>query len=263
MTTTSSPSVCGRPGVRLRLVVDFHQGRKPMPIIVLRCTACMLTQRLSDPTVPEQAGGVDGRLSRGRRRDTWRQLPVPPFAAEIAAYIADLVVGRCSATAVSGMERRECSCDSGVPQFLDYTLKDASGWDQYKERLQAAPRRLTADFDRSIAMGKAAGMALGTTVSALMGWIRNWMGVENMAYLIHDDPTVYADMVNTLADLSRWIIDKRELAKGRAAIDAEIERRMPLIRDGGFLPMPDHIIPPDISLEDYRYYLNRIRPIRV
>jgi uroporphyrinogen-III decarboxylase len=58
-------------------------------------------------------------------------------------------------------------------------------------------------------------------------------------------------------------IDKRELEKGPRAIDREIERRMPLVRDGGYVPMPDHYITPQTSLDDFRYYLEKIRGIRV
>jgi uroporphyrinogen decarboxylase len=200
-----------------------------------------------------------------------------------------------------------------------------------------------------------------------MGWIRNWMGVANMSYLMYDAPDVYADMVDTLAELSCWSIDqivlrmkktpdlgigwedicfrsgplvspkifrqhvapaylkmrrkleqhgiqlmgvdcdgfiepllglwldvgvnlhypievgvwhadpmalrikfgkelrmvggfnKLALEQGPAAIDAEIERRVPLLRDGGYIIMPDHFITPGTSLENYQYYLNRVR----
>ena len=54
-------------------------------------------------------------------------------------------------------------------------------------------------------------------------------------------------------------IDKRELAKGRAEIDREIERRMPLMETGGYIPHIDHSVPPDISLDNFRYYLERKR----
>lgn len=57
-------------------------------------------------------------------------------------------------------------------------------------------------------------------------------------------------------------VDKRELAKGRKAIDREIERRVPLMKDGGFIPMPDHLIPPDVPLDDYTYYLDCMRKLR-
>ena len=56
--------------------------------------------------------------------------------------------------------------------------------------------------------------------------------------------------------------DKLELEKGPAAIDAEIERRIPLMKDGGFIVMPDHLITPGTSLVDYKYYLSRIRELR-
>jgi len=58
-------------------------------------------------------------------------------------------------------------------------------------------------------------------------------------------------------------IDKLEIAKGRAAIDAEIARRLPLMRAGGFLPLPDHLIVPETSLADYTYYLQRMKAIEL
>ncbi len=50
-------------------------------------------------------------------------------------------------------------------------------------------------------------------------------------------------------------IDKRSLAKGETAIRAELERRLPLIADGGYLPSVDHSVPPDISFDNYMNYL--------
>jgi hypothetical protein len=53
-------------------------------------------------------------------------------------------------------------------------------------------------------------------------------------------------------------IDKRELARDRAAIDAELDRRVPrLLESGGFIPHLDHAVPPDISLANFEYYLER------
>jgi uroporphyrinogen decarboxylase len=56
--------------------------------------------------------------------------------------------------------------------------------------------------------------------------------------------------------------DKRVLAKGREAIEAEIQRLLPLMGEGGYIVMPDHLIPPDVPLDDYRWYLDRIRELR-
>ena len=35
---------------------------------------------------------------------------------------------------------------------------------------------------------------------SLFGWIRNWMGLENVALLIYDDPVLFEEMVETIAD---------------------------------------------------------------
>ena len=51
-------------------------------------------------------------------------------------------------------------------------------------------------------------------------------------------------------------VDKREIAKGRAEIRAEVERLTPVVESGGFIPTIDHAIPPDVSLENFRYYLD-------
>jgi uroporphyrinogen decarboxylase len=53
-------------------------------------------------------------------------------------------------------------------------------------------------------------------------------------------------------------IDKRELAKDRAAIDRELESKILPLRDqGGYLPLVDHTVPPDVSLDNLRYYLEK------
>src|SRR5450759_2539600 len=57
-------------------------------------------------------------------------------------------------------------------------------------------------------------------------------------------------------DLRIWNgIDKRALAKGPEAIDAELERVRPLIEEGGYVPGPDHSMPPDVPFANYVYYM--------
>ena len=59
-------------------------------------------------------------------------------------------------------------------------------------------------------------------------------------------------------DLRLWgAVDKRELAKDKAAIDAHLRSLAPLIEDGGFIPTVDHLVPPDVSLENFRYYMQQ------
>jgi uroporphyrinogen decarboxylase len=52
-------------------------------------------------------------------------------------------------------------------------------------------------------------------------------------------------------------MDKRAMAAGRAATDAEMERVRALLPLGRYIPFPDHLIPPDVSWENYRYFVWR------
>lgn len=63
-------------------------------------------------------------------------------------------------------------------------------------------------------------------------------------------------------DLRMWGgIDKRALAWGREAMDAELARVAPLVRDGGYVPFPDHSLPPDVSYANYCYFMERLPSI--
>jgi len=57
-------------------------------------------------------------------------------------------------------------------------------------------------------------------------------------------------------------IDKRVFSKGKEAIHKEVISKVPfLLKTGGYFPCLDHIIPPDLSLENFRYYINLLREI--
>ncbi len=57
-------------------------------------------------------------------------------------------------------------------------------------------------------------------------------------------------------------IDKREIAKGRDAIDRELEGKMPwMFARGGYLPSMDHHVPPEVAYEDFRYYVTRVQEL--
>ena len=270
-----------------------------------------------------------------------------------------------------GVVQQDWRHRSCIPHFIDHTLKTAADWPEYKRRLQPDLRRLPDDLDDRIARAEGSGLPVNLRVPSLMGWLRNWMGVEGFSYIMFDDPLCFAEMVDTLADLACWVIDevcprmaapadlgygwedmcgrngplispglfekyaapgyrkvrdrldahgvplygvdcdgridaivgpwleagvnlqfpveigpwetdpmalrrtwgrelrlmggidKRGLAQGREAIDAEIARRVPLMRDGGYVPVTDHHVPPDVSLDNYRYYLERVQALRL
>lgn len=54
-------------------------------------------------------------------------------------------------------------------------------------------------------------------------------------------------------------IDKRALALGPAAIDAELDRIWPAVATGRYIPDLDHLVPDDVSWANYRYYCEQLR----
>ena len=56
-------------------------------------------------------------------------------------------------------------------------------------------------------------------------------------------------------------IDKREIARGPAAIDAQMEHIRPLIDEGGFMPAIDHTVPADVSFANYRHFIEGLKKL--
>ena len=54
-------------------------------------------------------------------------------------------------------------------------------------------------------------------------------------------------------------IDKRVIAKGGAALRGEVDRVMPLVEDGGYIPELDHSVPPDISWPVFCEYMDYLK----
>jgi len=54
-------------------------------------------------------------------------------------------------------------------------------------------------------------------------------------------------------------IDKRALIEGKAAIDRELEAKIPfMLKRGGFIPTIDHLVPPDVSFANFKYYREKL-----
>jgi len=52
-------------------------------------------------------------------------------------------------------------------------------------------------------------------------------------------------------------IDKRVLARDHRAIDEELDAKIPLVEQGGYIPHLDHAIPHDVPYENFVYYWKR------
>lgn len=58
-------------------------------------------------------------------------------------------------------------------------------------------------------------------------------------------------------------MNKNVFALDYAAVDREIERLKPLMALGGYIPCPDHRIPPDAKFENVQYYCDKMQNLRL
>ncbi len=56
-------------------------------------------------------------------------------------------------------------------------------------------------------------------------------------------------------------VDKRILSRGRDAVRQHLREFIPLIEEGGFIPTVDHTVPPEVSWDDFRSYMDMKRAL--
>ena len=255
-----------------------------------------------------------------------------------------------------------------IPHYVNWTLKDRASWEKhYAWRLDpATPGRVPDDWSERAAGYRERDYPLAIHVGSLYGWIRNWMGLENVSLLVYDDPDLFGEMVQRVADCALGVLQrvysesiifdyalfwedmcynhgpllspdmfkrflvphyrrlisflrehgtdvmvldcdgkiddlvplwleggvnclfpievgtwngdpvafrreygrellmmggicKHTLARSQAEIDAAIDHVLPLVEEGGYIPFPDHRVPPDVPLDNYLYYVRAVR----
>lgn len=251
-----------------------------------------------------------------------------------------------------------------IPHFIDFLLKGREEWEsEFRPRLDPQdPRRLPQpeQWERLQQEYATRDYPLGLGIGSLYGWMRDWMGFERAAMMVHDDrtlveeimeriteivlrtiewaapqveidfgagwedmafnagpmisPAVFEELMvpryKRITDLLRqhgcdivytdcdgninklvplWLeagvncmfpvevaagtdplalrdsygkevlllggVNKRALAQGKDGIQAELKRLEPAVKEGGWIPHVDHRVPPDVSFENYQYYL--------
>lgn len=254
---------------------------------------------------------------------------------------------------------------SSIPSMVGTTLTGREAWETlYLPKLRYSEERIDFKKLERISSGYPGEAPLGIFVGSYIGVIRDFLGVEEFSYLYADDIDLYAEIIDTVCEISYrcterilragarfdfahfwedicfkngplvipsvferlvcphykkitellksfgigivsldcdgkidalipgWIengvntmfpievgtwnasiapwrekygkrlrgvggMDKRVFSKDKAAVDAEIERLKPLVALGGYIPCPDHRIPPDAKFENVAYYCER------
>lgn len=303
----------------------------------------------------------------------WAHVPVnlylcPPFETIVLEDRGETEIVR----GMDGVTREAGKFLGSIPRHLDHTLKDRASWErEYKWRLDGKnPDRYPKDWTEQLRKfsDPERDYPLHVPSGSLFGWLRDWMGLENISLLVYDDRELFEEMVETIANcvvealtpvleagirpecanfwedmcyrsgpllspaifkevlvpqyrritslLRRYGVDvalvdcdgdirqlaplwleagvntmfpvevgtwgadpytfrreygrqmlliggvsKRVLAGTFDDISREVERLAPLVEEGGYIPTPDHRVPPDVPLKNYIHYLNEAKRI--
>jgi uroporphyrinogen decarboxylase len=108
-----------------------------------------------------------------------------------------------------------------IPVHLDHTLKDRASWEEHFEwRLDPNDPKRLPDLDDARRCWDNPDYPRPRTIfgGSLFGWVRNWMGVEGVSYLVYDDPALFERIIDTIANL---IVEMhRKMLEMGAKIDA-------------------------------------------
>lgn len=127
---------------------------------------------------------------------------VPPFESRVLEDQGDFEVFQQA----DGARIRRHKTLVSIPGHESHLLTDRASWEKhYKWRLDpATPGRLPRgdEWEAAVALWRDTNRPDLVTLfgGSLYGWIRNWMGMENVSYLVYDDPALFEEMVTTITD---------------------------------------------------------------
>lgn len=320
--------------------------------------------------LPQEYTGVWGAINSYFHTDDTEYGPspwvniglLPGFEYKVLEEKGDHITIQDGDGAIAEMIRPELG--ASIPRYIRYAIETRKDWEKIRdEKLNPdTPGRIPDNLDELCRKTFDADYPTGLGCGSIYGWLRNWMGVENISIAFYEDPDWVEEMMEHLTwmrlklfeplagkckiDLGHWwedmcynkgplispklfakymvprykritdflrnecgcefnmldcdgnihelvplwlegginvmfpveaahtdaykisdqfgkkvpmrgYFDKRALIAGKSAIDKEFERLEPLLKRGGYIPHTDHLVPPDVSWENYKYYRQR------
>lgn len=92
-----------------------------------------------------------------------------------------------------------------IPHFIEFPIRDRASWEAFRDEFldpDHPARQLTSE---QLAEGERLTRTTSNPVSvyfgSFIGWVRDWIGFQNLAYLSADDPDLIEEMVAHLASM--------------------------------------------------------------
>lgn len=89
-----------------------------------------------------------------------------------------------------------------IPSEIGTSLTDRKAWEElYLPKLQWDASRVCMDYFKQLSNDKGREIPVGLHCGSLIGYMRNLLGVEQLSYLYADDEELYAEIIDTIAEI--------------------------------------------------------------
>lgn len=133
--------------------------------------------------------GFDGRMTVGPNLGL-----IPPFKHEVIRDEGDQLVVRDSEGVLCAVRKQ----GSSIPHYLEFPIKDRPSWEEFRTRLNPDdPRRVPSEeeLDKLAGRCREADVPVGINIGSLFGKPRDWMGFEQIALMMYDDPELIDEII--------------------------------------------------------------------
>ncbi|MCL2741897.1 MAG: uroporphyrinogen decarboxylase family protein [Oscillospiraceae bacterium] len=181
--------------------------------------------RWHDEGLPKEYNGVWDVMPKYFGTEDWDSFGIhcdcgllPGFKHEIVEERGDHIIKRDGDGALVEMIRPELG--ASIPRYIRHAVETREDWERLKrERLDPdSPGRVPEDLGEVRRKAALSDRPVTVGAGSLYGFIRNWMGFENLSYAVHDDPEWVEEMMEHMAELA--MANLRKLAA--AGIKADI-----------------------------------------
>ncbi|MCC7146244.1 MAG: hypothetical protein IT443_07335 [Phycisphaeraceae bacterium] len=181
----------------------------------------------------------------------------PAWFEEMVTTMADCVVGTIQRTIDLGIQADAC----GIWEDMCYNAGPLLSPKHFKKYLVPQYRRITDLLHRA-----NVDVVWVDCDGCIDHLIPLWLEAGVNCMFPIEIGTWGADPIKYRQQFGRDLLmvggfDKHILMAGPAAIDREIQRLTPLVEEGGYIPLADHRVPPDVPLAHYVHYLKSARRV--
>lgn len=126
----------------------------------------------------------------------------PPFETKVIEENEEHQIAVDSMGRTTRVMKRYAS----IPLPMEYPVKDASTWRDYKRRLTFSPQRIGADLEQVVAANRAAGRLNSFESRGFYWFPRDLMGDEGLCMAYYQQPDLVRDILKTWCGLIEQVL---------------------------------------------------------